>query len=292
MFLRLLNDRPSDPGGNQARSDAIKLYYERGMRNCVSVEPQYGILLERIALRIRELRDLPEGARPSFATAEDAFSYDWSTHFAPAGPPSPATPQPTSPQITPKPLSSAVAFYITRRAYQSDPTQVPFADQLIEEVHQATDRTFAALMTDMRGAAVLENVHVFHAAPKPAIPPDVTSLLARLKALADAKVLTLLIVDSDVWPGSNDAQSRAIGTIAQSLDWSGPILVAPVGQASVDNLPARFTALPAQSDVRVSAIRRALVDVRGRTLSSSAETVRGADSVPLLNGVGPTRSRS
>jgi hypothetical protein len=296
-FLRLLSDRPSDPGGDAARSAAIKFYSERGMRNSVAMEPHYSILLERIALRIRELRDLPEAARATFATSENAFSYDWNAHFIPTGkPPTPATPLAASPPIAPKPLSSVVVFYLTRRPYESDPTEVSFANQLIEETHPTTDPGFAALLTDMHGAGVLEGVHVFHAASKPAVPENTEGLLARLKALSEAKVLTLLIVDSDVWPGNNDSTANGIEAMARSPLWSGLILIAPLGRPNVAigqvNLPPRFAILPEQSDARVSTIRRALLNSRGRVLSGSAETLPSAERVPLLKGVGGTKNGS
>lgn len=290
-FLRLLNDRPSDPGNDKARSDAIKFYSDRGMRNCVAVEPHYSILLERIALRIRELQDLPDGAGETFATAANAFGYDWNAHFAAM--PSPAAAQPLADQLVPKPLSSIVAIYITRRPYFTEPTQVDFADQLIDEAHPVTEPGLGKLMTDLGEASVLESMHVFHAAPAPAVPQDAASLLSRLKALTSAKILPLVIVDSDIWPGSNDAAAAAIEKIARSPDWTGVILVAPVGgqglNISLQNAPPRLIVLPQQADQRIPAIRRALVDVRGRVLSGSAETSPGAEGIPLLRGVGAAK---
>lgn len=297
-FLRRLNDRPSDPGGDPARAAAIKLYYERGMRNCVASEPHYSILLESIALRIRDLKELPEGPGASFATTENAFTYDWNGHFARKGAATVAAAAiPAPQQIIPKPLSSVVAFYVTRRAFAPDPTPVAFADLLIQEPMQdssgLTNAGLAQLLTDIRGAGVLEGLHVFHAATQPNVPLNAQPLLDRLESLTAAKVLTLLVVDSDVWPGSDDATTAVIEEIARSPKWSGIVLVSPVAAAPVKaerkhSLSPRLVVLPEEPDARVSTIRRALIDARGRVLSGSVETSPGAEHVPLLKGVGGT----
>lgn len=304
-FLRLLNDRPSDPGGDPVRAAAIKFYYERGMRNCVASEPHYSILLDSIALRIRELKELPEGPGASFATTENAFTYDWKGHFAQKGAPTvSAAAIPAAQQIVPKPLASVVAFYVTRRRYTPDPAPVAFADLLVQEPMRdgpgSINAGLAELLTDIRGAGVLEGLHVFHAALQPAVPLGAEPLLERLASLTAAKVLTLLIVDSDVWPGTGDATATVIEEIARSPKWSGLVLVSPVGAPTADrteavtkrNLSSRIGILPEKSDARVSAVRRALVAVRGRVLSGSVETSPGAEHVPLLKGVGAADTRT
>jgi hypothetical protein len=302
LFLRLLNDRPSDPGGDSTRTAAIKFYYERGMRNCVASEPHYSILLDSIALRIRNLKDLPEGPGASFSTTENAFAYDWRKHFAGKGATAaPVPPTARSQPIVPKPLLSVVAFYVTRRDFDLDPAPVDFADQLIGEPMGSETTSakpeFTELLTDVRGAGIQQGLNVFHAAANPKVPTDPKLLLDRLKSLATARVLTLLLVDSDIWPGNGDASASAIEEIARSPEWTGLVLISPVGGIDMDidklanqrGLPARFVMLPRKSDERAPVLQRALVHLRGRVLSGSAETLPGAEPVPLLKGVAPTR---
>ena len=55
-------------------------------------------------------------------------------------------------------------------------------------------------------------------------------------------------MDSDVWPGNGGASASAIEEIARSPEWTGLVLIAPVGgfDMEIDNLanqrglPARF----------------------------------------------------
>ena len=64
---------------------------------------------------------LPPASHVSFATARDAFKYDWKGHFASAGAPvvEPSLPALQTAPMVPRPLASIVAFYVTRRPAHS-----------------------------------------------------------------------------------------------------------------------------------------------------------------------------
>lgn len=298
-FLSLIHDRPAHSGGNSTLSDAVKFYYEKGMQRCVAFEPHYSELLDSFALRIRSLTDLPEASGVSFATAQDAFTYDWKSHFANAGTATvSAAPVVSSQAVSLKPLSSVVAFYVTHRSFTPDRTLVDFADQLVAEpLHggtSSTDPGFAALLTDVRAAGIAEGLHVFHAAAEPAVPVTAKPLLDRLISLSKNRMLSFVIVDSNVWPGSTNDAAVAIEEIVRSPDWTGLVLVSAVGARGFDldsltksrGLPPRLVVLPQSSDARISVLQRAFIDTRGRVLSGSVESSPGAERVPLLKGVG------
>ncbi len=294
-FLRLIEDTPGDEGRDADRTRAIERYQKKGMEKCVQHEPEYSELLDLFVERIRELPELPAAAGVSFAAARDAFNYDWRNHFAQ---PAVAAASPTTAAVAPRPLLSVVAFYVTRRPFTRDSNTVEFADQLIAEpLSQATahsDSSFAALLAEIRHAGVAEGLTVFHAAADPVVPENAKPLLDRLASLSAARILTVLVVDPDIWPGIGDGAASAVEEIARSLRWSGLMLV-PAGENSlfdVDELavrrglPPRLVMLPPASEARVFSLRRAFIDVRGRVLSGSAENSPGAERVPLLKGTG------
>jgi hypothetical protein len=299
-FLRLIHDRPADAGGNSALTDAVKFYYEKGMQRCIAYEPHYSELLDSFALRIRALMDLPEASGVSFAAAQDAFTYDWKSHCSRAGTATVSAPPVALAQSVPlKPLSSVVAFYVTRRSFTPDRTPVDFADLLVAEPlpggTSSTDSGFSALLADVRAAGIAEGLHVFHAAAEPAIPVTAKPLLDRLASLSAERILSFVIVDSNVWPATpNGPGAIAIEEIVRSPSWTGLVLISPVGTPSAHldalvsqlGLSPRLVVLPQSSDARVSVLQRAFVDARGRVLSGSVENSPGAERVPLLKGVG------
>jgi hypothetical protein len=299
IFLSLLSDQPASSSRDPVRAEAIKFYYEKGMQRCVASEPHYSELLDCFALRILSFNDLPPGSGVRFADAQDAFKYDWKNHLTKAGTTAVSVPLPgPSQQVVPRPLSSVVAFYITRRSFTPDQTPVDFADQLIAEPlpgsSTTADATFTSLLTVVRAACIMEGLNVFHAAANPVVPVSAKPLLERLVALTAKKVLPCLIIDSNVWPYGDEADATVIEEIIQWGDWIGPVLIAPVGDTPLDpdgvagkrKLPAETVHLPRSRDTQVAVLRRAFIDVRGRTLSGSAEKSLAAERVPWLKGVG------
>jgi hypothetical protein len=231
----------------------------------------------------------------SFAKARDAFQYNWRNHFAR---PAVAAASPPTAAVAPRPLLSVVAFYVTRRPFTRDSNMVEFADQLIAEPLSPTaahsDPSFAALLAEVRHAGVAEGLTVFHAAADPVVPENSKPLLDRLASLSRGRILTVLVVDPDIWPGTGDGAASAVEEIARSLSWTGLVLVPVAGNALFDvdelavrrGLPPRLVMLPSTSEARVFSLRRAFIDVRGRVLSGSAENSPGAERVPLLKGTG------
>lgn len=302
-ILRRVEDTPADDGRDADRTQAIERYRKKGMESCVDREPDYRELLNLFAALIRDLQDLPHSNGADFTTARDAFKFDWNNYFAASGT-STASAAPARPvqAVVPRALSSVVAFYVTRRKFIPDPISVDFADQLIAESLSNTastvDQSFAALLADVRAAGVAEGLSVFHAAGVPTVPNSSEQLLDRLKSLSDKGVLTVLVVDTDVWPGVAGAvENLVVEEIIRSPNWRGLVLLAPIqgSTTQLDNLaaarglPSRLAVLPQNSEDLVSALRRAFVDARGRALSGSAENSPGAERVPLLKGVGGTR---
>jgi hypothetical protein len=298
-FLSLLSDLPASSSRAPLLAEAVKFYYEKGMQRCVAYEPHYSELLDSFALRILSFSDLPPGSGIRFADAQDAFKYDWKNHLSKAGTTAVSVPSPApSQQVAPKPLSSVVAFYITRRSFTPDPTPVDFADQLISEPLPGTsttaDATFTALLTVVRAACIMEGLNVFQAAANPVVPLSAKPLLERLVALTAKRVLACLIIDSNVWPYGGEAGATVIEEIVCSGDWIGPVLIAPVGDTPLDpndmaggrKLPAQTIQLPQSRDTQVAVLRRAFIDARGRVLSGSAEKSLAAERLPWLKGVG------
>jgi TIR domain-containing protein len=301
-FLRLIEDTPGDDGRDPDRTQAIERYQRKGMEKCVQREPEYSELLDLFVERIRELPELRAAIGVSFATAQDAFKYDWRKHFvAPVGEIVSSTPAATAP-MAPRALSSVVAFYITHRPFTRDPNAVEFADQLIAEplspTATHTNSSFAALLADVREAGVAEGLTVFHAAAEPVVPDTSKPLLDRLTSLSVSRILTVLVVDANVWPGNGHSKGSAVEEIIRSLSWTGLVLIPTMETAAINvddfaarrGLPPRLVTLPRASETRVSVLRRAFVDVRGRVLSGSAENSPGAERVPLLKGTGGDRT--
>jgi hypothetical protein len=304
-ILRLIEDTPGDDGRDPDRTQAIERYQKKGMEKCVKREPEYGELLDLFVERIRELPDLPSTPDVSFATAQDAFKYDWRKHFAvkgapvaPGRPAPPAHPVAATPPVVPQALSSVVAFYVTHRRFTPDPIAVDFADQLVAESRSgaaaSVDPSLTELLADVRAAGVAEGLTVFHAAANPAVPDRSKPLLDRLIALSAAHILTFVVVDPDVWPGvAGEAGAAAVEEIIRSPSWMGLVLIPTMALATdIDDiaarlgLPPRLVVLPQASELRVSALQRAFVDARGRVLIGSSGSSPGAERVPLLKGVG------
>jgi hypothetical protein len=302
-ILRLIEDTPADDGQDEERTKAIERYRKKGMEKCVKVEPHYGELLDLFVARIRGLAELPPAVNVSFATAEDAFKYDWVNHFNSAG--AAIVPQPASAStaalVAPRPLASVVVFYITRRTFTPDRNGVYFADQLIAEplpgVPAATDPALAALLADVREAGVAEGFTVFHAAADPVVPANAETLIARLASLSESFVMTALVIDPNVWPGASASASGAdaVGQIVRSSMWTGAVLLPSLDAESIDvgklvktlDLPPRLVALPRSSEDRLVMLRQSFVDTRGRLLRTTcADSATAMESLPLLRGVG------
>lgn len=303
-ILRLIEDTPADDEReDEERTKAIERYRKKGMEKCVKVEPHYGELLDLFVARIRGLAELPPAVNVSFATAHDAFNYDWVSHFTSAGATiaPPTAHAPTDAPVAPRPLASVVVFYVTRRTFTPDTNAVYFADQLIAEplpgVPAATDPALAALLADVREAGVAEGFTVFHAAADPAVPARAETLIARLSYLSESFVLTALVIDPSVWPGTSalETGTDAVEQVIRSSRWTGPVLLPPLDTNAVDvgrlvktlDLPPRLVALPRASEERVAALRQSFVDTRGRLLrATGTDGVPATESLPLLRGVG------
>lgn len=299
-ILRLIEDTPGDDGRDDERTQAIERYRKKGMEKCVKHEPHYGELLDLFVESIRDMAMLPPASEASFATAIDAFSYDWLNHFTAAGadvaPPSTSA-LPAAP-VVPTALTSIVAFYVTRCQFTRDPSIVDFADQLIAEalpgMPAPADPVFEALLADVRTAGVAEGFTVFHAASDPVVPIDPAALLSRLTSLSTKRVLTALIVDPHIWLGtSSGAETAAVEQIIRSIEWTGPVLL-PSSDASTANvvdlvasrgLPPRIVVLPKSSDSRVVALQRAFIDARGSVLRTSTRQAPDAERLPTLRTV-------
>jgi hypothetical protein len=302
-ILRLIEDTPADPGYDEDRARAIDRYRKKGMSACVGTGRHYNELLDLFAQAIRELKPLPAAANPSFAGAFDAFRYDWADHFATSGQRAEqAFATAVAPPIEPRALNSVVAFYLTRRALTFDAAVVSFADKLIAEPLNGTenliDAEFADFLKDVRNAAVAENMTIFHAAPHDFsfIP---ATLEAKLIKLTQAHVLTVLVIDSELFLRSEiDQQISATTSICRSKEWVGMILVPFFNATSVKikaivqevgmRADKSLLALPAESNERVSLMRRAFLDIRGRLLSRN-DGPNSPDGFPLLKGVGGER---
>jgi len=304
-ILRRINDTPAADPGDPDQIAAIQRYRKKGMERCVLTEPYYQDLLNLFALRIRDLIELPEATDISFATVCDAFAHDWRQHFATKGrTPVASASLPGAPveQVQPRALASVVAFYITNRAFTPDPNTVSFADQLIAEMLPgktgSADPLLTALLTDVRTAGFAEGLTVFHAAANTVGPTSAGQLLDRLTALSKARVLATLIIDPDIWPGTNaDPWATQIEQIIRSSDWVGPVLLPSFGANDVKleelvasrGLPPRLVALPQASEARIGMLRHTFVDARGRVLRASTHHASDAESLPLLKGVGGER---
>jgi hypothetical protein len=299
-ILRNIEDTPADDLSSQDRTQAIERYRKKGMEKCVQVEPFFGELMALFVARIRDMGGLTPAPGVTFATAIDAFRHDWRQHFAPVGvSPAPPSMSAVSVQsIVPRPLSSIVVFYVTRRALTPDPNAVDFADGLVAEVSQDVnvprDAALDALLADVRTAAIAEGLTVFHAVGNPVVPVSSGPLLARLSALSASHVLTALVIDRAIWPGTPVQPAPVpIEQIIRSQEWTGPVLLyTPDGPAmNVDELiaahglPPRLVALPATPEARITTLRRAFIETRGHVLGARTGSAPGGEPVPTLKGV-------
>ena len=298
-FLGLIQHTPADPGGDTERTQAIERYKRKGMEGCVGNYPAYRELLNLIAARLRGMPELSATNRYSFATAPDAFKYDWSQHFAAAGvTPTVSSQAPTPPEtIAPRPLSSMVLFYIVNYPFITDPNGVDFADGLIAgtppNAPGADDSPLAALLRDVHTAAVAERFNAYHAVSSPVIPSLAEPLIDRLAALSAASVPAALMVDPAIWPAARDSVGATVERVIQSDKWNGFVLLPAFGAATrnVDELmealgiTRRLVWLPDLSEARVSALRRSFVDMRGRSLQMSPHADPTSAAVPSLKAV-------
>lgn len=297
-ILRRINDTPADPGGDDDRTEAIKRYRKKGMEWCVKVEPHYTELLKLFALRIRDLITLPPAKGISFAILPNAFDYDWKNHFGNQQTIVAAQLLPPE-KVMPRPLDSVVAFYITNRRFESDPSTADFADQLIAEPNtdegSTTDPALGSVLADVRSAGLSEGFTVFHAAANPAVPNNAQELIDRLTHLSQKRILTALVIDSNVWPSAPTPEptSVVIEEIIRSPRWTGPVFLVSETNMVVNvetlirdhNLPSRLVVLPLGGEGRIAIVRQAFVDMRGRLLTMSTGEAPGAESLPLLKGV-------
>jgi hypothetical protein len=289
LFLRRINDTPGDKSKDEERTEAIRRYRKKGMSRCVDVPPHYDELLDLFALTIRELADLPPAGDISFAKLENAFEYDWNKHFVDKPGPIPAAPPPIE-HLYPEPLTSVVAFYLTKRKYVPDTHAVDFAARLISDKpsEPGSDKGFQALLSDVRSAAVAENLTIFHAAAEPSVSKDPQTLLQRVLKLSNQHVLTILIVDSNLWPGGDTAFVTDVDRVVSSPECIGHLFItdAPhhgaVDQlAKLRNLPSRISGLPSDSAERTDSLRRTLVELRGLQLRAIKD-VPGSSRLPLI----------
>jgi hypothetical protein len=298
-FLGLIQHTPADPGGDPEQTQAIERYRRRGMAGCVSNLPAYSDLLDLLALRIRDMQPLSPSNQYTFATAPNAFKYDWIQHFSSTGvvatvPALAPTPIET---IAPRPLASIVLFYLTNRAFAPDPTPVDFADGLIAQTLAGAttpmDPALAALLTDVHAAAVAEGFNAYHAVSNPVIPVNPQPLIDRLATLSAASVPTALMIDPAIWPATRDNLGPVIEQLIQSDKWSGFVLLPAFGAAkgNVDELTAaldisrRLVWLPDLPELRVNTLRGSFLDMRGRSLQMSPHADPGSAAVPSLKAV-------
>lgn len=283
---------------------AVDRYKRKGMARCVDSEPAYTELLTKFARTIRDMQSLPAPAQEvSFATAKDAFSYDWKAHFAnlnkPAVASAPAAAVANAAPSEPTPLMSVVVYYITARNWVADTAQVTYADELIVEplpgAATPMDAELLTLLSDFRAAGAVENITTYGAGLNPPVPTAPTTLLAGLKSLSLAGVPTIVVIDSAVWPGAQQATNNAIDTVLRSADWSGVALLVNLKGARPDvatviatrNLPPRLFGLGASSAERVNDLRQVLVESRGRAMRAGSDQSAGSEALPLLKAAKP-----
>ena len=295
-ILSLIEDTPAEDPRDRERSNAIRRYRTKGMARCVNVEPHYTELLDMIALRLRDMQPLPPGAPPTFASARNAFTYDWRRHFGGASEPaaSAAPPEPVAPQ----PLSTVVVTYVTNRSFTRDPQQVDFAETLIAETPvgaaAAGDPFLRGLLSDVSTAAANEGLHVFHAALDRPQEFSPASLVSHLAGLSASKVMAALMIDSDIWPR---AARGPLDDVIGSTEWIGPVLISGPEAGAVDAdetiasraLRRRVFVVPSAPAERVAALARAFVVTRGDLLRAGTSS-SAAEPLPVLKGVGPTRA--
>jgi hypothetical protein len=300
-LIRLINDTPPMPRREQDdpdRANAIRRYRLKGMEACVDNEPHYGELLNAIAVQIRDMEELPEEMNPvRFATAIDAFRYDWSAHLKKA-PASGAAPLAAPPPVLPQALASVAAFYITKRPFDEDPTNpITFTDRLIAESAAGAptnaDAELMALVADVGEACRAEKLTLFNCAANPAVPQTPEPIIRQLASVGAQHVLTVLIVDPDVFASSTEPVIRSI---ILSNDWIGPALVPEFAKrteeiatvlADFQDVPRPIIPLPSAGNPRVQVLRRLFVGVRGKVwLASAGSHPASPDPIPRLTSVG------
>jgi hypothetical protein len=298
-FLRLVQDGPEDLGHDAERTNAIQKYRKKGMRSCVNPGTSYyAKLLELFAKRIRDTGEVSPGGNFTFATAENAFMYDWLNHFAPpnASPSAPSEPSGTPEPANPIPLKSVVMFHITRRLFSRDPHRVDFADQLISETspgaNDQTDGKLQELLSDVRIAGVCEGFSTFNAAANPVVPTNPDGILRQLGSLSKSGVVTVLTVDPDVLLDASLRNGEdAVGQIITSTEWTGPVLIPTLDDTRVNdhvaklNLPQWVVRLSSDSEKRSNELRRIFVNARGRAMRSNMGVAHLAEQMPALVGV-------
>jgi hypothetical protein len=112
-ILRLIEDAPAMRPRDVDRQKAIERYRKKGMEKCVKPDrTYYGELLDAITESIANMHDLPQAKFPvSFATAYNAFSFDWRKHLSNAGVAISNAQLPISNgQVLPRPLGSVLVF--------------------------------------------------------------------------------------------------------------------------------------------------------------------------------------
>lgn len=294
-FLREIEDTPADPGRDPDRAKIIAKYRRQGMRNCVNTA-EYSELLDLFAERLRDAPPLRSGQAADFNSAIDAFNYDWSKHFG-QPPPPPQTPSAT--MAAPGGLQTLVVYYVTPRNAVIDSTNVNFADCLIAEPQsgqaQGTDAGLAALVIDIRAAALSEGLSVFHAASIPPVPENPATLLTRLQYNAAMNIVSMVVIDPQILAaGASSAQYQSIESIIRSDAWKGPVLVPTFERtvAEVEGLLKPFASLlvrrPAvlAQENRAQSLHSVILAARAKAFQSGELKPVSTDTLPLISAAG------
>lgn len=280
-ILRRIQDSPADPGDDPELTAVIKRYQRRGMEGCVGT-PAYLDLLNLFAARLRDMSELPAASSNlSFATAKNAFAYDWRQHFKEPANLNDAQQVVAEPPLTPQPLASVVLFYVTAHAFTTALSGSAEAELSISAV---ADPPQNELLADVRAACLADNFTLFQ------LVTEAPLLEERLAAHSNAGVITALMLDPEIWPVGSNAQ---IESVIRSTSWAGPVLLPDLGAGAADeaalsrtrDLPPRLVALPQDSVNRVATLRRIFVAARGRALQRTATPSSDAERLPLLTNV-------
>jgi len=125
------------------------------------------------------------------------------------------------------------------------------------------------------------------------VPTTPDALLSNLGRLSKEGVLTAVVIDPSAWPTADEMSNSAVDAVIRSQDWTGIALLVgldaepPDGDAlmAARGLPPRLFAIPQVSKARVPALRRAIVEARGRAMRATSDHSPGAEALPLLRGV-------
>lgn len=286
---------------DEDRKEAIKRYVKKGMKGCVDQQPYYTELLDAFAEAIvRSAGTLPPGEAVAFEAEDNAFEFDWCSHFD--SPPQDVPLDVDTGEVRePEGLRSVVAFHVTQRPFAAAPDAITFADVLIAENpgRPSAHPVLANLLAELRNAALEENLLLFNAAPAPPLPFDVQRLAGQLRALMDRGVSTLMVIDSQ-WLLAQPA-GVAAALLRQVLDavpdWSGAVVIADDAASGAETLvPAGgpfgvpgASVLPSGPAQRALDLRRILVETRGRAMRSLASKAADPSTIPLLSAA---RSRA